>query len=111
MGDRLSLRSCCVDCSRLDTRLDTSTSFPSRPASVALRWLLASCTVQRSVSAMMHTASAMGSSRTGCCGRHQRVCVTHSQPSRRWQPCYLPVDPKLVSTPRRRYFGPSFRAE
>ncbi len=70
-GDRLSRYSWYVDWSRLDTRLDTSTSLPS--LSEGRLWLLATCTLHLSVSAMMQTASARGSSSTGCCTTVQLV--------------------------------------
>lgn len=63
---RWSLWSCKMDWSKLDTWLETRTSWPSFMASVTFLWLVATWTVHLSVSAMMQTASAMGSSSTGC---------------------------------------------
>lgn len=76
-----------MDCNKLDTRLDTRTSFPSLLASVARLWLLATCTVHFSVSAIMQTASAMGSSRTGCCGGQSSIFtqVTHTPRRTSWR--------------------------
>lgn len=75
-----------MDWSKLDTWLETKTSCPSFMVSVTFRWLVATWTVHLSVSAMIQTASAMGSSSTGCCkretvGQHspaqsgQRLCL------------------------------------
>lgn len=58
-----------MDCSKLDTWLETKTSLPNFTLSIIFLWLVATCTFHLSVSAIMQTASAMGSSSTGCCKR------------------------------------------
>ena len=60
-----------MEWSRLETRLETNTSFPNLLSVIRL-WLLATWTVHLSISAIIQTASAIGSSNTGCWKKKKR---------------------------------------